>query len=255
MDNTDDPVLQQLRKLREGAGLTADRLRRSGAVMSALGTADPEVAVQRLTAAIAALEDTARSRALKIDLGYDFASLVGRPAQGRELEWLGDRRTTYANVIGRDVKTLARWSDRAVAELRGHLLADMFNGHLYVVAAVSGHRILTTSLIQEPLEATKDGITERSSLDMENPSAEPSMPCLIYGYPRDWRPASLTLAAVFRNEPYPAQVWGTYADNILKLPHGEPRYLLTLNGNTATCKFMNPRTDQLYGIWWVPAAP
>ncbi len=250
MDNAADPVLQQLRKLREGAGLTTDRLERSGALMSALGASDPEIAVQWLTEAVEALGDNERVRALKADLGLDFVDLVGRTAVNREREWLGDRRSAYAGVIGRDVKTLGRWSDRAVAELRGHLLADTFSGHLYVVATVSGDRILTTSLIQQPLDATKDGITERSSLDLDNPSAEPSMPCLVYGYPRDWKPASLTLAVVFRSEPYPTELWGTYADNILKLAYGEKRYPLTLNGDTVTCKFVGPRTDQVYGVWW-----
>ncbi|TCJ35198.1 hypothetical protein [Parafrankia sp. BMG5.11] len=246
----DDLVLQQLRKLREGAGLTADRLAQSGAVMSALGTADPEVGLQRLAAAVTAMGDSERARALKVDFGLGFEELVGRMPVVREREWLGDRRSAYAGAIGRDVKTLSRWSDRAVAELRGHLLSDSFNGHLYVVAAVEGQRIKGASLIQEPLEGTKDGITERSSLDIDNPSTEPSMPCLIYSYPRDWRPASLTLAVAFLSEPHPATIWGTYTDNIMKLAFGHERYVLNLNGNTATCRFLQPRTDLLYAIWW-----
>jgi hypothetical protein len=250
MDTPTDPVLAELRKLREGAGLTTDRLERSGAVMSALGTSDPTVGQQRLIEAVAKLGDTDRSRALQIDLGLDFASLVGREPVIRERELLGVRRSAYAEAVQRDVKTLARWSDRAVAELRGHLLDDTFAGHLYVVAAVKGDRIVGASLIQEPLNATKDGITERSSMDIANTSDQPSMPCLVYGFPRDWRPASLTLAVVFQEQPYPEQVWGTYTDNFLKLPFGEKRYPLTLNGDTATCKFVKPRTDQVYGVGW-----
>lgn len=119
MDNAADPVLQQLRKLREGAGLTTARLERSGALMSALGTADPEVAVQRLTEVIAALDDTERVRAVKVDLGLDFEALVGRVAVSREREWLGERRSAYAETIGRDVKTLARWSDRLLLSYAG----------------------------------------------------------------------------------------------------------------------------------------
>jgi hypothetical protein len=63
------------------------------------------------------------------------------------------------------------------------------------------------------------------------------------------------MAVVFRTEPYPVQVWATYTDNILKLSHGEKRFPLLLDGNTAKCKFVNPRTDQLYGIWWVAPSP
>jgi hypothetical protein len=218
--------------------------------MSALAASDPEVGRQRLVQAIADLGDSERSRALRVDLGLDLAALVGREPVTREREWLGDRRSAYAEVIGRDVKTLARWSDRAVAELRGHLIADTFTGHLYVVAAVDGDHIAGTTLIREPLDAAQQDTTERSSLDLGNGSAEPSMPCLIYGYPRDWRPASLTLVVVFRAKPYPAYIWGTYADNMLNLPFGEKRYPLKLNGDTATCKFMRPRTDQVYAVWW-----
>jgi hypothetical protein len=250
LDIDADPVLAALRKLREGAGLTIERLARSGALMSALGTSDPETGRQRLIEAVAALGDTDRSRALKLDLGLDLAVLIGREAVIREREWLGDRRGAYAEAIGRDVKTLARWSDRAVIELRGHLIADTFTGHLYVVAAVDGDRIVGTTMIQEPLDATEQGITKRKSLELQNPETGPSMPCLIYAYPRDWRPASLTLAVVFRSGPYPADVWGTYTDNMLKLPFGEKRYPLTLKGDTATCKFVKPRTDQVYGVWW-----
>jgi hypothetical protein len=251
VDTDTDRVLAELRKLREGAGLTTDRLERSGAVMSSLGASDPTIARERLVTTITELGDTARTRALRVDLGLDLAALLERDPVSREREWLGDRRNAYAEVIGRDVKTLARWSDRAVAELRGHLLDDTFLGHLYVVAAVEHDRIVGASLIQEPPAATKDGITERSSLDLENPSSEPSMPCLIYGYPRDWRPASLTLAVAFRTEPLPELVWGTYTNNIMKLPFGEKRYPLQLKEGTATCKFLNPRTDQLYAVWWI----
>lgn len=41
---------------------------------------------------------------------------------------IDERRSAYADLLGRDVKTLARWSERAAAELRGHLLADTFTG-------------------------------------------------------------------------------------------------------------------------------
>src|SRR4051794_11582904 len=102
--DTDDPVLRQLRKLREGSGLTVDRLSRSGAVMSALGTSDPDEARQRLLAAISELGDTDRARALKVDLAIDLDQLIEREPVSREREWLGDRRSAYADVVKRDVK-------------------------------------------------------------------------------------------------------------------------------------------------------
>lgn len=251
MDSADDLVLRQLRKLREGPGLTTGRLEQAGAVMSALGTSDPVVGRQKLVAAIGVLGESERARALKVDLGISFAELVGRPAVGRELEWLGDRRSAYAAAIGRDVKTLSRWSDRATAELRGQLIVDTFNGHLYVVAAVNGDRIVGTSLIEQPLDTESgDGITKRVSTDVPNNSAEPSMPCLIYGYPRDWQPASLTLVVNFQTEPYPSYIWATVVENVIKLPFGEKRYVLTISDGQAVCRFVNPQRDQLYALGW-----
>ena len=251
MDSAEDVVLRQLRKLREGPGLTTGRLERAGAVMSALGTSDPAVGQQKLVAAIGALGDSERARALKVDLGIDFTALVGRPAVGRELEWLGDRRSAYAAAIGRDVKTLSRWSDKAAAELRGELIADTFNGHLYIVAAVNGDRIISTSLIEQPLDdETENGLTKRISTEVPNRSTGPSMPCLVYSYPREWRPVSLTLVLHFQTEPHPSHVWATVADNIMKLSFGEERYALKLNDGQVVCRFANPRRDRLYGMWW-----
>lgn len=251
LDTSADTVVQQLRKLREGAGLTVERMASCDALMSALAVGDPETAVRRLIVAVEGMDDTMRVRTLKVDYGLDFSALVGREPVERERSWLGERRNAYAAVIGRDVKTLARWSDRAVVELRGLLLSDTFTGHLYVVAAVQGSRIHSTTWIQEPLDAERDGMTERSSLEIVNHSAEPSMPCLLYAYPRDWRPASLTLAVAFLSESHPEHVWATYSNNITKLPYGEQRYPLTIQEDRATCKFVRPRTDHLYGIWWI----
>src|SRR5581483_9470826 len=90
-DTPPDLVLQQLRKLREGTGLTSAKLERSGAVMSALGTADPKVAMERLQHAIEELGDSDRVRALKVDFGLDIEALLEREPATREREWLGDR--------------------------------------------------------------------------------------------------------------------------------------------------------------------
>ncbi|HJP69255.1 MAG TPA: hypothetical protein VJ846_10165 [Sphingomicrobium sp.] len=114
---------------------------------------------------------------------------------------IDERRSAYADL-------LARRENASSVVGAGTCSPTRSPGNLYVVAAVKGNRILTTSLVQEPLDATKDGLTERESSNMDNPSTAPSMPCLIYAYPRDWRPASLTLAVVFQDEPYPAEIWG-----------------------------------------------
>src|SRR5579875_1691432 len=69
--DTLDPVLADIRKLREGRGLTAVRLKERGALMSSLGTSDPQEALERFTTAIQQMEDTPWARALRVDLGHD----------------------------------------------------------------------------------------------------------------------------------------------------------------------------------------
>lgn len=248
-DTPPDPVLQQLRKLREGTGLTSAKLERSGAVMSALGTADPKVAMERLQQAVDDLGDSDRVRALKVDFGLDMPNLLEREPATREREWLGDRREGYGQVVERDSKTLGRWSDKAIEELRGQLLADTFTGHLYVMAAVEDGLIKGISLVREDLDQP-EGVAKRSSLDFTNPSEEASIPALIYGYPRDWRPASLTLAVSFLGSIMPQTAWAVAADNFFSVLFGVKRHHLIPKDGTVTCRFERLRTDRLYAIAW-----
>lgn len=243
-------MLAELRKLREGVGLSAARLERSGNVMSALAASEPEVALNRLLAFLAELGDGDRTRALRVDFGLDLPELLGREPHARDRDWLGDRRSGYAEVIGRDVKTLGRWSDKAIAELRAKLLSDQFTGHLFVVAAIDGNRILGTTTIQRQDNNGELGPEVQTSTSYDNPSADPSLPALIYGIPRDWRPASLTLAAVFRTAPHPTSIWAVVAPDFFQVSYGTERYPLELAADTATCRFVRPRTDRLYGIVW-----
>ena len=246
--DTADPVLQQMRKLREGPGLTTERLKRSGAVLSALGTSDPKEGHDRLVELLNQMTSVEHVRALKVDFGLELATLFGKAPTERERQWLGDRRTSYGRIIGRDAKTLSRWSDRTLEELRTHLLADTFTGDLFVIATVKGDRTLGCSLIQQ--EPHQERLIERKSLDYANPVDEPSMPCLIYGYPRDWRPASLTLAVSFLEQQDPERIWGVYAESFFDLMYSAERHALALDDGVATCRFVNPRRDQLYAVWW-----
>ena len=113
--DTGDEVLVQLRKLREGAGLKRDRLKASGAVLSALATSDPEEAMQQLQRLISTLDEQDRS-VLSVDLGLELESYLDRPATPQEERWLGARRSAYGLVVGRDAKTLVR---RCVAPAQG----------------------------------------------------------------------------------------------------------------------------------------
>lgn len=255
----DDAVLRQLKKLREGAGLSRDRLAASGVVMSALGTSDPDEAYGRLLGVLAQL-DGQHAGVLRVDFALDLGKYLQRKPLEREKRWLGDRRAGYSQIIGRDPKTLSRWSEQAIAELRTRLLNDTYTGALYLVAAVRGGRLLGVSLIQEeaaeadckPVGDPKaqGDITSRSSLDYSNPTSELSLPCLLYALPRDWRPTSLTLAVSFLDEPFPSTVWAFHAPNFIEASYAATRYALGVEHGTATCRVIRPRRDRIYGIWW-----
>lgn len=217
--------------------------------MSALGTADPTVAMERLQKAVDDLGDSDRARALKVDFGLDLQGLLEREAATREREWLGERREGYGEVVKRDAKTLGRWSDKAIEELRGQLLADTFTGHLYVMVAVEDDVIKSISLIREDLDQP-EGVAKRTSLEFSNPAAEASIPALIYGYPRDWRPASLTLTVSFLGSNVPQAIWATAADNFFSVLFGVKRRSLTVKDGTVTCRFEHLRTDRLYAVGW-----
>ena len=243
-----DPVLADIRKLREGRGLIAGRLKERGALMSALGTSDPQAALDRLTATLESMEDSPWARALRVDLGCDLPQLLERPPAEREVRLLGERRAGYSLVVQKDVKTLGRWSDRAAQDLRALLINDTFTGRITVIAAVDGGRIagITTTFEGN----TADGRHE--SEDWENPSPDVSLPCLIYGFPRDWEPASLRMAVAFRKEPHPTHVWAVVAPTFFDLSCATERHDLPLQDNMVMARITRPRRDHLYGIFWTP---
>ncbi len=83
-----DEALAELRRLREGRGLTADRLRACGALMSALGTADATEGVDRLRQALGQLGPAPRFVALQVDLGLDLsADVLGREPVGQDYDF------------------------------------------------------------------------------------------------------------------------------------------------------------------------
>lgn len=246
----EDPVLAQLKKLREGRGLTEGRLQAAGAVLSALGTSDPLEGMRSLTQAIAALGDGDKPRALAVDFGLDLADHLEREVSPRERDRLGERRSGYGSVVARDVKTLARWSDAALRDLRASLISDTFTGHLYVIAAVEGDRILGISLIEEDL-GQDGGVVDRRSTELPNPSRGPSIPALIYALPRDWRPASLRMAVVFKGRARPQVVQASVSSTLLNVSFGEERYSVPVDGDgTAACRFERPGRWSVYSLSW-----
>jgi hypothetical protein len=248
VDTKEDTVLRELKKLRERRGLTIGKMSASPSLLSALATSDPAEAVDRLVQMLNQLEDTEKATALRVDLGIHLAEVFDRSPRDQEESQLGERRQAYASLVGRDIKTIERWSNASLKELRQLLLNDTFTGHLFVAAAVQGEHIVGCTLIRQ--DSVDSPITERTSLDYRNPSAEPSLPCLIYAFPRDWHPGRLTLIVTFDDPSRPGEVWGGMAGSFFDLVYGTDRHELNVRDGVATCTFVNPRRDQLYAIWW-----
>lgn len=246
MDN--DRPMTELKKLREGRGLTAARLAKCPNLLCAAGTSDPGEAVEVLTAILDRMGETDPVRALKIDLGLDLAGLLGRAPTAREVELLGQRRAGYAEVLGRDVKTLARWSDRALAELRAQLITDQFDGHVVIAAGVKNRRVVGIELIR--YEQDDAQLSSGKNVGYTNPESGSSLPLVLFGYPRDWRPIDIRFVIAFMDEDYPRSVWALVADGVLDVGFGHERYGLDIDDGLARCRIENPRRDHLYGVWW-----
>lgn len=241
-----DPVLADIRKLREGRGLTSGRLKQRGALMSALGTSDPQVALERFTDVLGVLDDTPWARALKVDLGCELKRLLERAPVPDEIRLLGQRRASYSLVVQKDVKTLGRWSDRAAEDLRAQLIDDTFSGTITVIAAVDEGRIAgVTTILEDP----KTGKRKETD-EWENTSLEVSLPCLIYGFPRDWKPSSLRLAVAFRRAPVPERIWAVVAATFFDLACATERHELPVQDNMVMARIDEPRRDRLYGVFW-----
>jgi hypothetical protein len=244
MDISEDAALRQLRRLREGPGLQVGRLAAAGDLLSALGTSDPVMAVNRLGAELAALGSLPRYLALQVDFGLNLESLLGRPPVTREIELLGERRQAYALKVTRNVKTLARWSDRASVELRHRLIDDVARGDVYVTGVLRDGALAAITL-------TRDDLTG-SQLMTDGPEATHSdgPPLLMYALPRDWRPRSLGMAVVAQQGSAPTVVWLLIARDLLSLPTAGERHLVSIVGDSAFVRVVKPRTDRLYALWW-----
>lgn len=245
--DTADPVLDQLKKLREGRGLSADRLRSAPAVLSSLATSDPFEAYEALQRLLWDLPDSEQMRALVIDYGFNLDDLLGREPSSREVDRLGERRAAYAELVGRDVKTIARWSDKTLGELRGHLLADYFDGHVLVAAGVKGARIIGIEVMQ--YEKSDEHFSHGTTTTYTNPEPGPSLPLVLYGFPREWRPETIRFVVSFFNEP-PDEAWVIVADTVLDVGFGHTRTPLPISDGLARCVIRNPRRSQLYGVGW-----
>lgn len=242
-----DPVLDQLKKLREGNGLSADRLGASPAVLSSLATSDPKEGFDALRLILERLGDNDRTRALRVDFGLNLDELLGRAPTSREADRLGERRAGYAELVGRDVKTLGRWSDKAIAELRAQLLHDFFDGHVVIAAGVQAGRTTGVEIIR--YDRTDEHFSEGRTLGYRNPEPGPGLPLVLFGYPRDWKPQSIRFVVTFLDDP-PEHAWALVADSVLDVGFGHERTGLVVEDGMVRCRIDNPRRDQLYGVGW-----
>jgi hypothetical protein len=242
-----DRTLSQLKKLREGRGLRVDRLAESPAVLSCLATSDAMEGLHALQVLVSRMGDGERVRALKVDFGWELDELLERAPNSRELDYLGERRQTYASLIGKDVKTLARWSDRTVGELRAQLLTDQFDGNIVIAAGVKNGRVTGVEVMQYQL--SDSSFSHGTTTSYQNPE-DTSLPLVLYGFPRDWRPKSIRFVIAFLDEVLPRQVWALVADTVMDVGFGHERTELEIHDGMARCRIDNPRRDQLYGVWW-----
>lgn len=261
--NEVDPVLVQLKKLREGAGLSLERLVAAPAVLALLSKghghgagaiAEPKAAFDRLVEILTRMPDTDQLRALVVDLGFDLEELLGRPATPREKALLGERRNGYAETIGRDVKTLARWSNKALLELKVLLEAEArhnrqaaFEGHLLITAGVQNRRLAGAEVMRYELSDTdfKHGVTE----SFTNPESRHSLPALLYQIPQTWKIHSVRFVVLFTDE-QPKDAWALACDSVLDISFGNERFPLDIEDGNTRCRIDNPRVDQVYGVWW-----
>lgn len=242
-----DRALQQLKRLREGRGLSADRISSCPDLLSATGTSDVGESYEVILSVLERMTDSAGTKALRVDFGLNLAALLGREPVERELDFLGERRSAYAEIVKRDVKTLSRWSDKAIAELRGQLITDQFDGQIVVAAAVKDRRVTGIEIMQ--YERSDTGLSHGRNTGYPNPENS-SLPLVLFGFPRDWRPINIRFAVAFMGEDYPSKVWAVAADSVMDVSFGHERFELEIDEGMARCRIDNPRRDQLYGVWW-----
>lgn len=242
-----DPVLDELKKLREGPGLNAARLSASPNLLAALGTGDPGAAYNTLLAVLQQMGDGDRVRSLRVDFGLDLEELLERAPTGKEYDYLGERRSGYGEVVGRGVKTLSRWSDKAIGELRGRLITDQFNGRVVVTAGVSNRRVTGVEVLC--YEPDDTNLSNGRAAGHTNPE-DSSLPLVLCGIPRYWHPISIQFAIAFLGQDYPTRVWALAAESIIEIGFGHQRFELEIDDGMARCRIDHPDHDHVYGVWW-----
>ena len=241
-------MVTELKKLREGSGVTVERLQQSPDLMGALGATTPADAFERLTLELLRLPDSQRTRALRVDLGLGLDDLLGQIPTPRERDVLGDRRSSYATLVERDVKTVARWLDRAIGELRAQLESERFHGHIIVAVGVQKHRLVGIEVMRYARDDANlsRGVNEGYT----NPTEGPSPPMVLYGFSqKEWQPSAIQFAVTFFDES-PARAWAIAVDDVSDICFGQERFDVEIDDGMIRCRIDDPRRDQVYGVWW-----
>ena len=242
-----DPVLDELKKLREGRGLNAHRLSTSPNLLAALGTDDPGTGFDSLVAVLSEMGDGERVRSLRVDFGLDLDDLLERPPSGKEVDFLGDRRSGYGEVIGRSAKTLSRWSDKTLGELRGRILTDQFNGRVIVTAGVQNRRVTGIEVLA--YDRDDIGLSNGRAVGHPNPE-DSSLPLVMCGIPSHWNPKTIEFAVAFLGGDLPAKVWALASESVMNVCFGHQRFELEIENDMTRCRIDNPDHEHVYGVWW-----
>lgn len=247
-DGQPDEVLTQLKKMREGRGLSPEALQHSPAVLNALGTHDPLEAYRSLQQVIVDMPDSEQLRALVVDYGFNLDEFFDRSPSSREVDYLSDRRATYASIVGRDTKTLSRWSNRILKELRSHLQHDHFDGTIIVAAGVKDRRTIGVEVMR--FEKNDTTLNHGTNTGHTNPEQQPSLPLILYTIPQSWNPTELQFAIQFLDNHQPEKAWALVADTIHDIGFGHRRTPLEIRDSMIRVRFEKPVTEQVYGVWW-----
>lgn len=113
-------LIADITYLRKGPGLTGDRLRQAGAVVTACGGDELPTGtlLERLAAAVRSIGRTDGGRALIAALGLD----------GSQDSSLKERRARFARSANRSPDAVRIWEDRAIEEVALRLLSQFWAG-------------------------------------------------------------------------------------------------------------------------------
>lgn len=241
-------LVNELRSLRRGRGVTLDKLSRCTAVLDALGTRDALEATKRLTERLESLGDGTKARALKAALGL----------YGVKYDTLTERRGAMVTETDRSADTLENWENEMIEELATLLRSvgkSARSGIVNVTAMI--HQRVQKFIVYtwEPYPGATDPAPQIfRNLD----TTAPSMSALIWRFTENLNAARLELSVAFAEDSTPAQVWAASSGTATGLVWGANRTEVErrppdarIELPAATTHWDNPEQGVLYCISWL----